>query len=162
MYDPIDHLTSFYQRQYRGPFKTERQMNDHFANNLNKLEPYLVRCGNRFSDGVEYPILNKDGTVFSVLDLFAADCRGGLVIIECKLRDATHSTVGQIAAYYAAMRECVPKHAATLRVFVLCRRATVQFWYALRHLAGIKVEVFAYQEDLTVTRLKPPPRVRKP
>jgi hypothetical protein len=135
-------------------------MSNYFAENLSKLEPNLLLCGNYSSNGIEYPLFNNDGTVFSFLDIFAADCKGGLVAIECKLQSATYSTVGQIAAYYSALRELFPKGQAHLRIFVLCHRTTMQFWYALRQLKDVKVQVFTYKDDLTVTPCKPPPRKR--
>ncbi len=136
-------------------------MTDYFANNLSKLEPYLVKSGNYYSDGVEYPVFKSRNPTNGRADVFAADSRGGLVVVECKLETATYRTVGQIAAYVGALRERFPKSSVRIRAFIVCRVASPMLWYALRELPNINVSVFTYDDDRSVSRVKPPRRPRQ-
>jgi RecB family endonuclease NucS len=137
-------------------------MTYHFANNLSKLEPYLVRSGNYESDGVEYPVFKRRNPTHGRADVFAADSKGGLVVVECKLETATYCTVGQIAAYVGALRERFPKSSVRIRAFIVCRTVSPLLWYAVRELPNIKVSVFTYDDDRSVTRVKSPLSRRSP
>jgi RecB family endonuclease NucS len=139
------------------PFVDEQHMIRYFANNLSAFEPNLIRCTNSSLQTSEYWIPTYYIESRARIDILAADCRGGLVIIECKLKDASHHVVGQVAAYVTALK----RHMASgsklrLRAFIVCRNARPLLWYAIRCLKGIKVEVFTYDDQMRVRRLKSP------
>lgn len=139
------------------PFVSEQHMIRYFAKNLSVFEPYLVKCTNSRMGSTEYSIPTFHLESRARIDIMAADCKGGLVIIECKRTLAGHDAVGQVAAYVTALR----RHMANvprlrLRAFIVCRRATTLLWYAISCLNGVTVEVFVYDNDRRVRKLKSP------
>jgi RecB family endonuclease NucS len=77
----------------------ERDMQEYLSKSLDQLEPGLKLFTEEGLTGTEV------STEAGKIDILAKDAKGNLVVIELKANQASHSTIGQILSYMAAIKK---------------------------------------------------------
>ena len=82
-------------------FKNEREMKQHFAKNLHRLEPGLRLYTEKGLSGIEVPCRITNWGRQGSIDILAVDSDGALVVVECKLKYGDAAALGQLLGYMA-------------------------------------------------------------
>lgn len=127
--------------QKRSQLEKESLLVNHFANNLDDIEPGLELYAR---NAVEFKLAPEKKTKSPRIDILARAADGAIVVIECKLGQVVAEAVGQIAGYVSFIRSKMAVF-EEVRVVLIGRSVSHMFWYALRELPGVKVQVYKYR-----------------
>lgn len=142
--------------QKKNQLEKESLLVNHFAKNLEKIEPGLTLFG---KDAVEYRLAPEKRTKSPRIDILARASDGAIVVVECKLGQVVAEAVGQIAGYVSFIRSKLAVF-EEVRVVLIGKSISHMFWYALRELPGINVTVYRYKRNergrVDLTPVEPP------
>ncbi|HXH60283.1 MAG TPA: endonuclease NucS domain-containing protein [Fimbriimonadaceae bacterium] len=126
-------------------FKTERQMQRFFANNLELLEPGLRLYDAERS--VEFRCKIKNVGRPGSIDILAVDADGSLVVVELKLGFGNASALGQAMGYMAWLKKNLHR-AVTVRAIIVCRQANPFLRLAIADPTCPNIKIIEYPSHL--------------
>ncbi len=126
----------------KSPFKTEREMQHFYANNLHLIEPGLRPIESDPSTAIEFKCGERRA------DLIVIDESGTLVVIELKREIGSYHALGQLLTYMAWARRAFPHK---VRGIIVARLADPEVCLAAEDIGN--VAVLEYLPDKRLERV---------
>lgn len=119
----------------------EKDLEDFLERNLHLIEAGLVREGK----GRQHP------TTVGIIDLFARDAHGDLVVIELKKGRAADKVFGQLCRYIGCIKTEYASAGQQVRGFIIGREIDAKLHYATKAVPPQLVKLKKFHRDVAAT-----------
>jgi RecB family endonuclease NucS len=120
-------------------FRSEAEMRDFVAENLDRIEPGLHHC-TLFDLSVEFPCRVRNGWNARI-DILAEDADGRIVVVEVKRKQARPEALGQLFGYMAWIMQNLAPHVLPIRGMIVATSYTPLLELALHNFTQFPVSL---------------------